>query len=756
MRTSILCVSGLLLVSPAVPSLALTELSGTLMREEDGTALAGHTVGVTRWSVAHGTAAQAAIPVEWTATSDDLGVYRLDLDESLPGMDRLLVFTSDARVFGELYPGVDLRGVDPKGADIREPAVVTVDLTAGPQTGIDLVVARAERREMVPMGDGVRLDTRIHLPSRRPGLSWPVLLHRTPYALFGANSEYLRHDFAVVLQNTRGRFDSEGEDLVFDADGWLEHQDGYDTVKWIADQPFCEGCRICAYGKSAPGITGYLLAGTAPEELACVWAEVAGGNLYHDYYYPGGEFRKHMIETWLTDNGSLHKLDEILSHPDEDDYWRQRNLLERLDIVTVPILHYAGWYDIVSQGTLNVFKGLQEGVTPGARRNQKLVIGPWTHDDYTSTTRGQLRYPDNSVFQDAQQLGLDWFEFWLKGVDSGILDTPPVRAYVMGPGVGTGAPAGNFWRTSVSWPPPATETAYYLHPGGLLSTAPPTEAVAETSWVADPANPVPTHGGSNLYDDYGKGPLDQEAIDTRADVVVWESAPLLEPLEISGPIRLILHASSDALDADWSVRLEDVYSNGRPMLVTDLILKARHRIGFDREDLLSPGQIHEFEIRLWDTSLVFGVLHRIRIAIAASNYPRFESNPQTGEPFNQHTGTIVATHRVHHDVPHPSRLLLPVVDTDAVTGCAATSHVTGLRMEKLGGDTVRLSWDPGDDPCHRQYRVFAGTAGPQWPWIVRRPLAETAATEIELTDPGVFWQVVSEGTDGGNGPHGAP
>lgn len=755
----------LVVAALAVPASAVTELSGTVTREEDGTTIQNVNICVTRVSVAAGTPDGDAIPVEWTAATDEFGFYRFDLDEALPGMDRLLVFTRQADVFGELYPDVDSRGVTPKGADIVEPGVVELDLTVAAVTGIDFVVASNQARLMVPMSDGVRLDTRWHLPSRRPGMEWPVLLLRTPYQLFGGDSLFLENDYALVNQNTRGRFDSEGEDTVYDSDGWVAHQDGYDTVEWIDAQAWSEDGKVCTRGKSAPGITSYLAAGTTPAALACVFAEVAGANHYDDYYYPGGVFRKYMIETWMEDNGSLHKLSEVKAHPNEDTYWNDRSLLlePRLSMVEVPMLHYSGWYDIVSQGTIDLFKALHEGGSAGARRNQKLVVGPWDHGtSYGYPSVGELHYPQNAVF-DARGMALDWFEFWLKGRDNGIMDTPPVRAYVMGPGgsIPGGADPddpGNFWRTSATWPPASTETAYYIHNNGLLSTDPPSSSSADTSYVTDPANPVPTVGGNNLFSDENMliGPRDQSSVDGRADVLVWETRRLQDPIEVSGSIKFILYGSSDQPDTDWVVKLEDVYPDGRIMLVGDMPLMARHRIDLDREDLLTPGQIYEFTIDLWDTSITFGDRHKIRVAIQSSNYPRFEVNPQTGEPFDQHTTTNVATNVVHHDVSNLSRLMLPVVDPVAVEGCAATEHVTGLAVDRLAGDEVRLTWNGVADACHAQYRVYAGTVGPEWPWIVRRPVVETTATQVDVTDEGVFWQVVSEGTDGGNGPHGVP
>ncbi len=215
---------------------------------------------------------------------------------------------------------------------------------------------------------------------------------------------------------------------------------------------------------------------------------------------------------------------------------------------------------------------------------------------------------------------------------------------------------------------------------------------------------------------------------------------------------MVLYASSDRLDTDWAVKLEDVYPDGRAMLVTDLILNARHRLGHREEHLLVPGQVYRFDVRLWDSSIVFPAGHRVRVAIQSSNYPRFEVDPQTGEPFKQNTRTEIATNRVQHSAAWPSHLLLSVVDSAAPAACRPAAAVTGLAVERLDAATVRLSWDPVVDPCHRRYRVYSGLSRPEWPWIVRRPIAETGETSVVTGSDGLFWQVVSEGTDGGNGP----
>ncbi|UCF66747.1 MAG: CocE/NonD family hydrolase [Acidobacteriota bacterium] len=752
---------GTILIGAAIaisPGIALTELSGTVSSEETGLPLEAVTVGVTRDSVTAGLELDDPIPVEWTAETDASGFYRLDLDESLPGMDRLFVFTHHHTVFNELYPSIDTRGMAPWREDVGEPGVVTLDLTTGPATGIDLEVASSKRAERITMRDGItELATDVWLPSRRSGMSWPTLLNRTPYGRGDPPRRLILGDYAVVIQNTRGRNDSDGIDDVFDDDGWLENQDGYDTVEWIAAQGWCNG-RVGTFGGSAHGITQYLVAGAAPPSLVCAVAEIASGNPYQDMAYPGGEFRKHLVETWLANQGSSHKLDEYFAHPNEDAYWDDRNLLLRANQVVIPILHIGGWYDIFTQGTLDAFRILHERGGPGARRNQKLIIGPWVHGLYVSPFQGELWYPTQSLLLDYEQAIIRWYDFWMKGNETGIMDEPPARAYVMGPGLPEASTApGNFWRTSDSWPPPATPTPFYLQPGGVLTDSPPPSEGGESSFLSDPANPVPTRGGNNLYEDIGVGPFDQRPVDDiRADVLVWQTAPLSEPIEASGPIRFVLYASSDRPDTDWVVKLEDVYPDGRAMLVTDLILVGRHRVSLREEDLLGSGVVYQFEVKLWDTSITFPAGHRIRVALASSNYPRFEINPQTGEPFHQHTHQEVATNRIQHHASAPSHLELSVVDPGSLIGCRPTEHVSRLTLERVQGAEVRLTWDPTVDPCHRRYRVYAGKHGAQWPWIVRRPVAETEATTLVSADEGLFWQVVSEGTDGSNGPHGSP
>jgi putative CocE/NonD family hydrolase len=220
-----------------------------------------------------------------------------------------------------------------------------------------------------------------------------------------------------------------------------------------------------------------------------------------------------------------------------------------------------------------------------------------------------------------------------------------------------GAP-GNRWREAETWPVPSTARSLHLGSNEDLLGSPPVETDSSTSFVYDPRNPVPTIGGANLELD--AGPYDQRELESREDVLVFTTPPLTEPLEIVGRISVVLHGSSSALDTDWTAKLSDVYPDGRSMLVTDGLLRAKFRDGFETPTLMEPGTVYEFEIDLWSTAMVFNKGHQIRLALSSSNSPRFDPNPNTGDPLRQNTAVIAATNTVFHDSEHPSRLILPV------------------------------------------------------------------------------------------------
>jgi putative CocE/NonD family hydrolase len=285
-------------------------------------------------------------------------------------------------------------------------------------------------------------------------------------------------------------------------------------------------------------------------------------------------------------------------------------------------------------------------------------MGPWTHGGWRKGTKqGELTYPENAAKPPKNVDDGRWFEYWLKGVDNGIMKEPAVAYYVMGDTSDSNAP-GNQWRTADGWPPPAKETPYYLRKDGRLHAELPAPDEPPQSYQYDPKNPVPTVGGNNL--NMPAGPFDQRHVENRPDVLLFTTPVLEQPLEVTGRIKVILWASSSAKDTDFTAKLTDVYPDGRSMLVLDGIIRARHRDSMEREDFVEPGKIYRFEIDLWSTSLIFNKGHRVRVAVSSSNFPRFDANPNTGKQSWEEQNPIAATNTVYHDAEHPSHILLPV------------------------------------------------------------------------------------------------
>ncbi len=517
---------------------------------------------------------------------------------------------------------------------------------------------------MVPMSDGIRLATDIYRPTTEDG-PWPTVLVRTPYdreyavndLLVGTLTD-LRH-YTLVIQNTRGRFDSEGVDSLYFSDGWGRIRDGYDTVEWIARQSWSNG-KIGGWGASGPGIAQYLLAGAAPPHLLCSLIMVAASNLYEDALFYGGAYRRSLVDNWLQDNDSGQFIDYFVQNPNYGNIYDIVNLATRYDSVKIPIYHVGGWQDIFIQGQINAFTGIQEHGGPGAAGYQRLLIGPWVHNLF-STNSGELTFPNASILPMINGM-IDWFDYWLKDENRTNNERPRVRYYLMGDADQADGP-GNRWVEREDWPPSSTPSLYYLHEGGLLSPELPIESELPEAFDYNPENPVPTVGGRNLS--LPAGSFDQRSVESRPDVLVYTSDPLLDSLMVVGRVTVTLWASSDGPDTDFTAKLCDVYPDGRSMLVADGIVQARHRHSIRSEEFLVPGEIVEFSIDLWSTAIVFAPGHCIRICISSSNYERFENNPNTGEPFRQHTTSRIAHQTVYHDAEHPSAIVLPVVTPES-------------------------------------------------------------------------------------------
>jgi predicted acyl esterase len=506
---------------------------------------------------------------------------------------------------------------------------------------------------LVPMSDGIELATTVYRPQGDG--PFPVIVARTPYNKDGQKNEaqrFCRNGYAYVAQDLRGRFKSKGHHaIIFHNDGWNTPHDGHDTLAWIAKQPWCNG-KIGSTGGSALGITQNMAAPDAPAALAAQHVVVAFSDMYRQGAYQGGAFRSGLLENWLkaTDMTDVN-LKTFVAHPRYDEFWEELNAESQAERVNAPAVFFGGWYDIFLQGTINSFTTIQSRGGPAAKGRCRLVIAALGHG-----TMDELKYPASAGKLPRCADNLAWFDAMLKGKDNGIASEQPVHYYVMGDPTDEKAP-GNVWRTADSWPPPAQETPYYLHTSGKLSTMRPTENGSH-SFKYDPVNPVPTIGGAELGANIG--PRDQRSVESREDVLLFTSDVLEEPLEVTGRIAARLYVSSDCPDTDFTVKLTDVYPDGRSMLVTDGILRARFRESFEKEKLLEPGEVVEIRVDLWSTSLAFNRGHQIRIAVSSSNSPRFDPNPNTGHAFRADHEKRIATNTLHLSEEHPSQIVLPV------------------------------------------------------------------------------------------------
>ncbi len=506
----------------------------------------------------------------------------------------------------------------------------------------------APAQKYVTMRDGTRLATDVHLPEGQG--PFPTILVRTPY---GKDEElfwgprYAPFGIAVVTQDMRGRFASEGVDGVFRTDG----DDGYDTCEWITGQPWSNG-KIAMMGESARGIAQYMVAPKAPPGLVAISPQVAAPNIYSGVLFQGGAYRYALVHNWLEEQGSLIFEEEVAKHPFLEEFWSPVETLGLANQVAVPGLHLAGWQDVFLQGTIDAFVAYQHQGASGARGRQKLIIGPWAH-----TGGSELVYPKNS---EEFPISEDEFVLHHLGVrtSADIENRASVHYYVMGDVDDADAP-GNHWREADDWPPDAADVRLHLGAGGSLSEACPGDEGGASSYTFDPSSPSPTICGNNLTIEAGA--CDQRAIEERGDVLVFETDVLTEPLEVTGRMAAHLFVDIDQTDADIVVRLTDVYPDGRSMLVADGILRLAHRASPERLEAVTPNKIVEAVVDLWSTSIIFNTGHRLRVSITSSNAPRFAVNRNNGLPFPDYvTGPANTVNvNVHHADGAASYLELP-------------------------------------------------------------------------------------------------
>jgi len=509
---------------------------------------------------------------------------------------------------------------------------------------------------MISMQDEVKLATDIFVKSGNIPPHGSILI-RTPYnknllSLIG--NIWAQQGWPVIIQDMRGRYASEGEDTVFRN----AHTDGPDTLEWIGEQSWSNG-KVASFGGSALGICQYFMAGANPPELACQFIQVASPNLHKHAIYQGGQFRYQLIYKWLEKQGSLHVLSELYERENYSlEFWTNVSLEDNWQDINVPAIHIGGWYDCFAQGTIDGFSGYQYQGGAGAMGKSKLIMGPWTHGGAKSTQQGQLIYPENCKDTFSENLFWEMVNEYTMDQPGNYEDWPAVYYYLMGDVDDENAP-GNEWRSADQWPLSYSATEWYFHENGVLSTDFPSNYDSLT-YMYDPSDPVPTIGGQNL--NILPGPYDQKSIENRSDVLNFTSEELNEPYEATGPIKARIYVSSDCPDTDFTVKLTDVYPDGRSMLITDGILRIRNRNGFDHWEFMESGEIYEVEVDLWSSSYIWNSGHKIRVAVSSSNYPRFLNNPNTDDPIDKNTTYNVAQNTLYLDSDHPSCIILPEIN----------------------------------------------------------------------------------------------
>ena len=603
-----------------------------------------------------------------------------------------------------------------------------------------------ERDVMVTMRDGVRLATDIYRPAAAGGRV-PVILERTPYGktevsrseLTAADPRprargevaawFVGHGYAVAYQDCRGRYASEGRFTKYLGEG----PDGFDSIAWLARQPWCTG-KVGTMGLSYAAHTQMAAACLAPPALACMVLDSGGfSNAFQGGIRQGGAFELKQA-TWAFKHAALSSaaaaepwrrraveaedirawftampwkpgqspvrwvpeyedyLLEQWTHGTFDDYWRQLGIYAAGWYETcadVPMLHMSSWYDAYVRTATENYRALSRA----KRGPVKLVMGPWMHGRRSETVFGDVDFGpeatlDGQVAEDHFELRRRWFDRWLKDAPNGAESDPTVRVFVMGGGSGRRTGAGKLdhggrWRDAADWPLPGTAwRELHLHGDGSLREAVQPASAPALAYDFDPADPVPTIGGAITSGEpvMVGGAFDQHAgpqyfgcrepylpLAARRDVLVFETPPLEEDLEVVGPIRVILWVATDGPDTDFTAKLIDVHPpseddpRGFAMLLTDGILRCRYRDSFSRPVPMVPGEPCCITIEPFATANLFEAGHRLRLDISSSNFPKYDVNPNTGEPEGRGQRRRVAVNTVFVDRDRPSRLVLPVI-----------------------------------------------------------------------------------------------
>lgn len=514
---------------------------------------------------------------------------------------------------------------------------ITIPVRDGNSLAADLyAISLAERKPTILIQTPYNKDLyrlTIDLPPQAGGKSFPY--------------DSVKYNYVIV--DWRGFYGSKSAAVT----GYDRGLDGFDVVEWIAKQPWSDG-KVGTWGPSALGAIQFQTAKHHPPHLVCSVPLVKDFKTkYSDYFY-GGAFRKEHVES-LVKLGFFVSTNLILDHPSEDFFWKIAEAgSDYPDSIAIPMLLVTGWFDHFPDDVIRAFDDLQKRSDPSVRSKHKLLVGPWLHSGIDRQDQGQLSYP-NAV-DVANEWALAFFGYYLRGENNGYPARRVVQYYALGSG-------GWFDR---EWTSNTIPIKWYLHPDKTLRwSVPQTSSIDPDTITYNPRDPSPAVGGSrfNPFDrTIPIGPQDiSQSVQKRSDALTFTTSGSMFPFFLIGKTSVNLFISSNRLDTDFSVRLCDLYPDGRSIILTQGIRRARFRNSLSKEELLQPGQIYPITIELQQLALEFQLGHRLQIVLSCSDYPHFDINPNNGGPLYKAGDTLIATNLLYHDESHPSHVEMEMI-----------------------------------------------------------------------------------------------